>query len=135
MLDQTADFYIYIKFFINLIKVDDGVKWNTVDNSSTGNTWLRFTENTFSIKLDIFRSIKNLENTDLHNFWKLMQSYFVLWSRFTHQNMTIIIISGLVLSSLVLICVLWSGISLFIPLGVTLIYKMYHIYWIYRDIT
>jgi hypothetical protein len=26
------------------MEVDDGVMWNIVDNTTTGNTWLRFTE-------------------------------------------------------------------------------------------
>jgi hypothetical protein len=33
-------------YFINCIDLDDGVRWNIIDNTSTGNSWLRLSEQT-----------------------------------------------------------------------------------------
>jgi hypothetical protein len=39
----------WIKLDINLIVVDDGVRWNILDNTITGNTWLRLKKNLIRI--------------------------------------------------------------------------------------
>ena len=41
MFHKNANYTLYI--LVNLKDVDDGVKWNNVDNAYNGGTWLYFT--------------------------------------------------------------------------------------------